>query len=91
MTWGTSAAGEQMNILHRIVRAFRSREHYDVTPIEIGALPLSRSSSDWRSHKLTEAAQKYGKPFKCAGEHMPREILLRDRIIEREGDWAGQG
>ena len=72
-----------MNILQRIVRTLRGAEHYDVTPIEIGALPLDQSSGDWRALKLTEAAQKYGKPFKCAGEHMPREILLRDRIIER--------
>jgi hypothetical protein len=79
-----------MRILHRIVRAFKGGERYDVTPIEIGTLPLRGGSGDWRSHKLTEAAQKYGKPFKCAGEHMPREILMRDRIIERDGDWARQ-
>jgi len=80
-----------MNFLRRIVRAFKSAKRYDVTPIELGGLALTRSAADWRQLKLTEAAQKYGKPFKCAGEHMPREILLRDGIIEHSGDCAGHG
>ena len=79
-----------MNILHRIVRAIKGDERWDVTPLEIEGLHLDRSSADWRKLKLAEAAQKYGKPFKCAGEHMPREILLRGGMIEHSGEHAGQ-
>lgn len=75
-----------MNILRRLARAFRNSEIQDIAPIRVDTLKLSRSSADWRKRKLAEAAEKYGKPFKCAGEHLPREIILRDRIVERHGE-----
>lgn len=31
---------------------------------------------DWREPLLIEAARKHGRPFKCAGDELPREIIL---------------
>lgn len=32
-------------------------------------------STDWRTEKLAEAAEKYGKPFKCSADGLPRERM----------------
>lgn len=35
---------------------------------------------DWRNEKLKTAAQKYGRPFKCADSSVPREIIVDGKI-----------
>jgi len=42
---------------------------------------MPEASEDWRKRKLAEAAQKYGRPFKCAGDDMPHEVVMRGRIV----------
>ncbi|MGZ8203083.1 MAG: hypothetical protein ACXW2I_11205 [Burkholderiales bacterium] len=42
---------------------------------------MTDATVDWRKRKLAEAAQKYGRPFKCAGDDMPHEVVLRGRVI----------
>lgn len=40
---------------------------------------------DWRDRAVQKAALKYGKPFKCAADGVPREVLLgnrESRVIE---------
>lgn len=34
---------------------------------------------DWRERAVQKAAIRYGKPFKCAADGVPREVLLGDR------------
>jgi hypothetical protein len=70
-----------MNILRRIAGTFRRKSDPHRVPPLIDYLRDSGGSGDWRKRKLEEAAQKYGKPFKCAAEDMPHEIVLRDRIV----------
>ena len=70
-----------MNIFRRIARTFRRESDPHRTAAVIDYLRDSGGSGDWRKRKLEEAAQKYGRPFKCAGEDMPHEIMLRDRIV----------
>jgi hypothetical protein len=38
---------------------------------------------DWREPLLLEAARKHGKPFKCAGGELPREVMLggKDLVV----------
>ena len=36
---------------------------------------------DWRRPLLAEAARKHGKPFKCAGDELPREVILGGKDI----------
>jgi hypothetical protein len=33
------------------------------------------SERDWREEKLAQAAAKYGKPFRCAADGLPREVF----------------
>jgi hypothetical protein len=70
-----------MNILRRIARAFTRRSEPHDTPPVIDYVERTGASGDWRKRKLAEAAQKYGRPFKCAGDDMPREIVLRGRVL----------
>ena len=51
------------------------------TPPVIDHVFDSGGSGEWRKRKLKEAAQKYGRPFKCAGDEMPREVVRRGQII----------
>lgn len=34
------------------------------------------AGTDWRKERLAAAASKYGRPFKCAGEDMLREVFV---------------
>lgn len=36
-------------------------------------------AKDWRERAVQKAAIRYGKPFKCAADGVPREVLLGDR------------
>lgn len=39
--------------------------------------------TDWRDEKVKQAAERFGKPFKCAADGVPRERLRHDtREIE---------
>ena len=46
-------------------------------------------SDDWRAERLAEAAQKYGKPFKCAGDDMPREVIVGGKHLVAVGSRRG--
>lgn len=63
-----------MNVFRSIARALRPRRRYAV-PSLLDHVPIE-TSSDWRRNRLTEAAQKHGKPFKCAAAEMPREVMI---------------
>ena len=44
----------------------------------IDHLPLTQADTDWRKRRLAEAAERHGKPFKCAGADLPHELLNGD-------------
>ena len=46
----------------------------------IDHVPLS-GTADWRKQRLVQAAQRHGKPFKCAGDDMPREVLIDHKVF----------
>src|SRR4051812_37926865 len=39
------------------------------------------AGTDWRKERLAAAASKYGRPFKCAGEDMLREVFIGGREL----------
>jgi len=45
----------------------------------IDHLPLTQAD-DWRKRRLIEAAERHGKPFKCAGADLPHELLNGDAV-----------
>jgi hypothetical protein len=52
----------------------------------IDHLPVSQTDNDWRKRRLVEAAERHGKPFKCAGADLPHELLNGDAGVQtREG------
>ena len=64
-----------MSILGQLVQVFKAnrsavREHY-----------ACYDRYDWREPLLIEAARKHGKPFKCAGNELPREIILAGKEL----------
>lgn len=70
-----------MSLFNTIIRAFVgdpgdpfTLDNVPVKALEIGA--------DWRDEKVKEAAERYGKPFKCAADGVPRERYTLDRQIE---------
>jgi hypothetical protein len=77
----TDKIGQHLNILRRIARTFRRESDRHHSAAVIDDLRDTGGSGDWRKLKLEEAAQKYGRPFKCAGDDMPHETMLRDRIV----------
>jgi hypothetical protein len=48
---------------------------YDESEHTLEHVPIS-ASADWRRDLLAQAALKHGKPFKCAAETMPREVVI---------------
>jgi hypothetical protein len=63
-----------MNIFDRMSKRLRlnmsaklDAEVLDHVRIQVG--------DDWRTARLAEAAQRHGKPFKCASDALPREVL----------------
>jgi hypothetical protein len=78
-----------MNIVRAIARAFRFRRKGDTPPvIDHVRMMEVEVTGDWRKRKLEEAAQKYGRPFKCAGDDMPHEVVMRGRIVVHDGPEA---
>ena len=69
-----------MKIIKRLMRALRSKavHPYDLTRYVIDHVPVD-ARDDWRKTKLAAAARKHGKPFKCAVDGLPREVLLISR------------
>jgi hypothetical protein len=44
--------------------------------------PLGKPACrDWRKERLAAAASRYGRPFKCANEDLPREVLVGGREL----------
>ena len=70
-----------MNIVRVIARAFRLRGRAGDSPPVIDHVRMTEPAGDWRKRKLEEAALKYGRPFKCAGDDMPHEVVMRGRIV----------
>jgi hypothetical protein len=66
----------QLNILRCIRRIFKrsSDRHESINVIDHVIID---GSGDWRHQKLAEAAQKYGRPFKCAGDDLPHETIIK--------------
>ena len=70
-----------MKIFRRIARAFTRRSEPHETPALIDHVRDTGASGDWRKRKLAEAAEKYGRPFKCGGDDVPHETLERGSVI----------
>lgn len=59
-----------MNLLTTIKRALTG----DVgEPALLDHVPVS-GAPDWRAEKLKAAAERHGKPFRCAADGLPREL-----------------
>jgi hypothetical protein len=72
-----------MGILGRLARVFKRRgEPHETGPV-LDDLRGTGASGDWRKRKLAEAAEKYGRPFKCAGDDLPHEVVLPGRGISK--------
>ena len=71
-----------MGILKGVIRAFRRETptRYDESSHILDHVPIS-SGHEWRRQRLLEAAQKHGKPFKCAGQDMPREVWVGGKAL----------
>jgi hypothetical protein len=71
-----------MGLFRRIAALFgrRRRRRIIEAPL-LDNIYVPPPATDWRTRKLAEAAQKYGRPFKCAGGDMPRQVVQRDRVI----------
>jgi hypothetical protein len=54
-------------------------------PVELDHVraPASANGAARHAAKLAEAARRYGKPFKCAGDGIPREVFKdgRDKVV----------
>jgi hypothetical protein len=75
----TSFIDFPMNILRRFIRIFkRSSDPHAAPPVVDNVVGIN-GSGDWRKRKLAEAAQKYGRPFKCAADDLPHETILGSR------------
>jgi hypothetical protein len=60
-----------MKIIDEIFRSFGAVA--EAMP-DLGPQTVAEAKPDHRA-KLREAAQRYGKPFKCAATALPREVL----------------
>ena len=77
-----------MDALRRIFR--RPSGRIEVPGI-IDHVPVAAGTSDWREERLKQAQERYGRPFKCAGAELHREILVKlrpaaDIALERIDD-----
>ena len=70
-----------MKILTRIVQVFKASRS---NPEDLDEY-VPYSTYDWRVPLLIEAARKHGKAFKCAGDELPREIMLRGKELVEVG------
>ena len=71
----------QVSIIQRIISALSRRNvRYDISSDVLDHVPVN-GADDWRKQRLSEAAQKHGKPFKCAAPDMPREVLVGGKQV----------
>jgi hypothetical protein len=70
-----------MGLFRRIATLFGARRRRIIEAPLIDNIDVPPPSTDWRTRKLAQAAQRYGRPFKCAGGDMPRQVVQRDRIV----------
>ena len=70
-----------MNVLKALCGSRRSS--WDSREIAAEGLyaPDKPACPDWRKERLAIAASKYGRPFKCAGQDMPREVFVGGRVL----------
>ena len=71
-----------MNIFSRVTSSLHQSRTVGVRA-RLSVEPSRTPDRDWRNAKLLEAARKHGRPFKCAAENMPREIVLRDGVVRQ--------
>src|SRR5205085_9997196 len=69
--------GNAMKLFKQIVQVFKGSRSNPETASEY----VPCHSCDWREPLLIEAARKHGKPFKCAGDDLPREVILGGRDL----------
>jgi hypothetical protein len=76
----------QMNILNRITKQIRQSATSDDEAHTLDYVPVE-AVDDWRMVRLAQAAQRHGKPFKCASDALPREVLVggKHRIAVASG------
>ena len=61
-----------MNVWNRIFRRSSAAAYQGAALLD--HLPFTQTD-DWRRERVLQAAQKYGKPFKCGGPDVPYERL----------------
>lgn len=61
-----------MNPLRALLRMFSADSAGD--PCLLDHVPVS-GAPDWRETKLKAAAERHGKPFRCAADGLPRERI----------------
>jgi len=66
-----------MKILTRMVQVFKASRSNPEDSDEY----VPYETYDWREPLLLEAARKHGKAFKCAGDELPREIMVRGKEL----------
>jgi hypothetical protein len=64
-----------MNIFKRVAQILQAGRTLHDSPGSAERKSV-RKPDDWRQQRLAEAAQKYGKPFKCASNDLPREVIV---------------
>jgi hypothetical protein len=66
----------QMNLFRALYGS--TRTSWNAPETSAGALPKldEPAGTDWRKQRLELAARKYGRPFKCAGEDLLREVFV---------------
>ena len=75
-----------MGLIRRLAGLFGARKRRIIEAPLIDNVYVPPPTTDWRTRKLAQAAQKYGRPFKGAGGDMPRQVVQRDRVVIVDGD-----
>jgi hypothetical protein len=80
--------GDMVNIFRRVAQILKVSGPLQDVPATTHNVP-GRAADDWRAQRLAEAAQKYGKPFKCASDDMPREVIVGGKHLVAVGSRRG--
>jgi hypothetical protein len=70
-----------MSIFERISRVFTETPSAPQAKERSLELLAASETVDWRKEQLAAAAKKYGRPFKCAADDMPREVFVGGRYV----------
>lgn len=62
-------------------RFFRMFSMDQGEPVTLDHVPLHEAPNHRHQEKLAEAARRHGKPFKCASDGLPRELLKDGRDL----------